>query len=99
MRIAQKPADWRLIYEAFIHSDAWKAKRLRVMKRANALCESCLDQRAQEVHHLMYPSPITLATLANQPCYQLRALCQDCHDRVHGRPVRSSEKPRPWGVK
>lgn len=79
----QTSEEWRLIYDAFLRSPAWHAKRKRVLQRANARCESCLSLPASQVHHVVYPVPLTTETLTTQPAWQLRAVCVDCHKRVH----------------
>lgn len=82
MRIKQNAKDWRIIYEAFLASSAWSLKRARVLRRS-PVCESCLLLHATQVHHTVYPQPVTLDTLTQQPNWQLRAVCTDCHERIH----------------
>lgn len=83
MRLAQQPDAWRLCYERFLASSAWTAKRALVFQRANHVCESCLTARATQVHHVVYPQPLTMATLTTQPAWQLRAVCAACHTQLH----------------
>jgi len=58
-------------------SPDWARMRKLVMKRANGLCEACLERSATEVHHTTY----ALGKLP--PAYLLAALCETCHDRMH----------------
>ena len=58
-------------------SPEWAAMRKRVMARAGARCEACLERPATDVHHRTY----NLGKLP--PAYLLVALCQTCHDRMH----------------
>lgn len=81
----QTPTEWRLIYDAFLRSPSWTEKRDRIMTRAHSICECCLHAAVTQVHHVTYPQPLTLDALAKQPNWQLRAICNDCHERVHDR--------------
>lgn len=64
-------------YSAYLLSPQWKARRAKVMKRAGGICEACLERRATQVHHLTY------ARIFNEPCFDLRAICDPCHDAIH----------------
>ena len=55
----------------------WQDLRLRVLRRAGNVCEGCLSQRAEHVHHLTYQFGIL------PPAWTLKAVCRDCHDRLH----------------
>lgn len=65
--------DWLL------RSEEWAALRMRVLVRAGAICEACLSARAVEVHHETYD----LGRLP--PAWLLRAVCAECHARLHDR--------------
>src|SRR6266436_5556226 len=41
-------------YDVYLGSLAWQAKRAKVLKRANGICEGCLDRKATQVHHHTY---------------------------------------------
>ena len=45
---------WQSDYAAYLASPEWKAKRDKVLKRANYVCEGCGDAKATVVHHLTY---------------------------------------------
>lgn len=65
-------------YEAYLRTPQWRAIRDAVLKRANGVCEGCGKQRATQVHHLTYEH------ICNEFLWELRAVCRDCHQRVHG---------------
>jgi len=87
MRVRQTPQEWRTVYTIFMSSDAWFKKRARIHTRAGHVCESCLRAPSVQVHHVVYPQPLTLESLEHQPCFQLRAVCAPCHERIHGHPI------------
>jgi 5-methylcytosine-specific restriction endonuclease McrA len=60
-------------YEDYLSSEQWKQKRLIVLQRDNYLCQSCLANRATEVHHLDY------TFLKNEPLFTLVSVCRPCH--------------------
>ena len=74
---AVKSGDWQAQYEAYRRTPLWQAKRARVLKRANGMCEGCLEANAVVVHHLIY------ASMGNELMFQLVALCRDCHAKAH----------------
>jgi len=79
----QTPTEWRTVYDAFLASPQWAAKRQRILTRANHRCECCLNANATQVHHVLYPVPLTSDALTKQPAWQLRAICNACHQMVH----------------
>lgn len=69
---------WQDWYQGvYLKSPAWKARREKVMQRANGVCEGCLVARATEVHHLTY------AHAGDEFMWELRAICRGCHERLH----------------
>jgi hypothetical protein len=58
-------------------SPEWRTLRDRVVRRSLGNCEACLASRASDVHHLTY----RLGRLP--PAWELRAVCRECHDRLH----------------
>lgn len=64
-------------YQKYLLSEAWRRRRAKVMTRANNLCEGCLMNAPSEVHHLTY------AHITEEFAFELVALCDRCHDRVH----------------
>ncbi|HEX6858799.1 MAG TPA: hypothetical protein VF138_01170 [Caulobacteraceae bacterium] len=64
-------------YESHIASEAWRQKRVKVLKRCGGLCEGCGDASAVEVHHLTYEH------LGDELLFELVGLCVTCHTKVH----------------
>ena len=58
-------------------SPDWQTLRDRVWRRAGGICEACLGNRARDIHHVTY----ALGRLP--PAWELRAVCRQCHDRLH----------------
>jgi len=58
-------------------SPEWRTLRDRVWRRAGGTCEACLANRAGDIHHVTY----ALGRLP--PAWELRAVCRQCHDRLH----------------
>jgi 5-methylcytosine-specific restriction endonuclease McrA len=69
--------DFKGQHAAYLQTDAWKSKRAKVIKRANGICEGCLEQPATQVHHLTYEH------WTNELLYELVAICRDCHMKAH----------------
>jgi 5-methylcytosine-specific restriction endonuclease McrA len=77
---------WRRTYEAFLKSPDWKSMRTLVMQRADHLCEACLTNEAEHVHHTVYPKvdgEVSAFDFRNQPLWELRAVCWTCHAAIH----------------
>lgn len=64
-------------YKVYLASPEWKSKRERVLKRANRLCEGCLERQATQVHHLTYKH------WSEEFLFELVAVCDPCHERLH----------------
>lgn len=65
-------------YGEYLESDHWREISKKVMRRAQNLCEGCLAQTAEHVHHMTYDH------VGNEFAFELIALCADCHERFHG---------------
>ncbi|MEQ9290080.1 MAG: hypothetical protein RIG77_24330 [Cyclobacteriaceae bacterium] len=63
-------------YSNYLESEEWKEKRKLVLKRDNHLCQSCLTNKATQVHHKNYKY------LYNEPLFELVSVCKPCHDRI-----------------
>jgi 5-methylcytosine-specific restriction endonuclease McrA len=70
-------AEWFKGYDAYLASPAWKTKREKVLSRANGTCDGCGDRPPVQVHHLTYKH------VGNEFLWELRAVCNACHDRAH----------------
>jgi len=67
-------------YENYIRtSPLWMTRRRLVLSRAKGICEACLGAAATEVHHEDYDF------LFNEVLWLLRAVCHECHQKIHGR--------------
>jgi 5-methylcytosine-specific restriction endonuclease McrA len=64
-------------YAEYLESDAWKALRAKVLKRASHICEGCGTAEAVQAHHLRY------AHIGHEFLWELVAVCLECHERVH----------------
>ena len=73
-------------YVAYMNSPKWKKLRTLILQRDRNLCRGCLLQPATEVHHLTYEH------VYNELAFELISLCDDCHDRAHGRQVGKRKK-------
>lgn len=73
-----KAHDFQSIHKKHLDSEKWKNLRRLIMDRANGICEGCLTNPAEEVHHKTY------AHLGDEFCFELIALCRKCHSRYHG---------------
>lgn len=77
---------WWAAYDEYLYSPTWQQKRALVLRRANGLCEGCGERRAVQAHHLQYPRecwPGSPQWIALEKLFDLRAVCEICHDDVH----------------
>jgi 5-methylcytosine-specific restriction endonuclease McrA len=73
----EENARWQSWYADYLRSPQWRAIRQKVLRRANGACEGCGDAVATQVHHITYKN------VGNEFLWELRAICDDCHDRCH----------------
>jgi 5-methylcytosine-specific restriction endonuclease McrA len=76
-------------YRVYMESAEWEAKRRRVLGRAHYVCEGCGQRKAEHVHHLDY------SNFGNEFLWQLVAVCQECHERAHGRRIGRKKRSTP----
>lgn len=50
----ERSEEWWAKYNAYLISPEWLAKLERVLWRDNYFCQSCLEERARQVHHKTY---------------------------------------------
>lgn len=62
-------------YTEYLASAAWIQKRGRIMDRDNEQCPC--GSRATQIHHLTY------ARIGQEHDSDLRAVCDQCHDKIH----------------
>lgn len=65
-------------YALYLQTGEWKERRQRVLQRERYICQGCLSERATQVHHTTYEH------LGAELLFQLIALCDACHRRIHG---------------
>jgi len=70
---------WLEWYTQYLQSDIWQGKRNLVFRRAGRVCEACGITMATNIHHLTY------AHVGAEPLFDLAAVCQSCHDEIHGK--------------
>jgi len=63
-------------YNAYLKSGEWRERRRLVLQRDGYLCQACLQAEASQVHHLTYDHVFA------EPLFDLRAVCQSCHERI-----------------
>ena len=68
---------WWSQYTEYLGTTAWRDRRELVLRRANGICENCLDAKAAQVHHTTY------AHVGREHLWELRAVCQGCHELIH----------------
>jgi hypothetical protein len=67
---------WFAEHNNYLKSDEWKSKRLLVLKRDNYTCQSCLLNKATQIHHKSY------RYWQNEPLFDLISVCFDCHELI-----------------
>lgn len=64
-------------YKEYLSSPEWKNKRLKVLRRANYICEICGIKKAYQVHHKTYKR------IYKEKLSDLIATCGICHQAEH----------------
>lgn len=72
--------EWQQRYEEHLESDYWKKIRSLVLARDKEMCQGCLSNLAQHVHHLTYER------MGRELAIDLVSLCVECHERAHKLP-------------
>jgi hypothetical protein len=73
----RKNKEWWEWYNNYLLTYKWRNKRQRVLERDKHICQSCLINKATEVHHLSYKF------VGNEPLFQLVSICDTCHKMIH----------------
>lgn len=68
----------RATYNEYLKTDIWKDKRRRVLERCGGVCESCLINPAEHVHHKQYSY-----YYGHEPLFDLVGVCVPCHELLH----------------
>jgi hypothetical protein len=66
-------------YRAVMASGGWRRRRRRAIGRAGRRCQRCGAPGPLDVHHLTY------ARLGRERPGDLLAVCESCHQALHGR--------------
>ena len=73
----------------FYASGAWKKARDAYRKQAGGMCERCLVQPGEIVHHKIPLTPQNINDPSIALGFQnLELVCRDCHAEAHGRRKR-----------
>lgn len=73
----------------FYNSGAWKRARSEYRKMAGKMCERCLVQPGDIVHHKVELTPQNINDPRIALSYDnLELVCRNCHAEVHGRAKR-----------
>ncbi len=86
---AEKQRQWWAWYDAYLRTPAWRAKSRIVIRRANGVCEGCGQRPPTQVHHITYRH------VGDEFLFELRAVCDQCHQRLHD-DDRASESLARW---
>lgn len=79
-----------VLYERYINSSQWQAKRELVLARDNGRCVLCDSNTDLEIHHRNYDR------LGNEDLSDLTTLCRDCHEVVTDMIRRRRYKKKGW---
>ncbi len=87
-RTANMESGLDVSYQEYLRSPEWKRKRNLVLKRDNNICQGCLVNEAEEVHHFHYED------VPNELLFDLISVCSGCHARIHQKHIEKRKKLR-----
>lgn len=64
-------------HNVYLKSDQWRQLRLKILERDRYICQSCLTEKATQVHHLTYER------WKKEAAFDLTSVCDKCHERIH----------------
>ena len=73
-------------YYEYMHSEEWRKKRLKVLKRDGFRCQMCGTAKNLRVHHINYEHLGTDAELDD-----LITLCDTCHTQIHAQDIKKKQ--------
>ena len=73
-------------YYDYMHSEEWRKKRLKVLKRDGFRCQMCGTAKNLRVHHINYEHLGTDAELDD-----LITLCDTCHTQIHAQDIKKKQ--------
>lgn len=75
------PTSRRERYSAYLHSEHWRALKVRCFRLRGHRCEVCHSRHRIEGHHLTYREPLESCTEDD-----VMILCHRCHATAHNDP-------------
>lgn len=66
-------------YHNYMASEAWERKRQEVFSLCRGICQRCKCLPATQVHHKTY------ARVGDEKLTDLKAVCNRCHEWIHGK--------------
>jgi hypothetical protein len=66
----------RVAYAAYRRSNAWHAKRTKILRR-DPVCAACGEAPSAQAHHLTYDR------IFREPLFDLVGVCRPCHEELH----------------
>lgn len=79
----------RAEYDAYLHSQAWRNRRLAAIEAAGGRCQLCNSPDNLEAHHRTY------VRFGRELPGDLTVLCGECHQLYHGRVAAERAEPQP----
>lgn len=76
---AEQREGWFAQYDAYLKTDKWRRKRSARLSLDRHTCTAqvrCDGSPATEVHHVTY------AHLGDEPLFDLRSVCHECHEAI-----------------
>jgi len=67
----------QLVYQQYRNTPEWQRKREAVFEREKGICQGCLQEPIEHVHHATYTH------LYDELLFQLIGLCENCHRKAH----------------
>jgi hypothetical protein len=64
-------------YNEYLLSERWAKKREKVIARCKGVCEGCMENPVEHVHHLTYTH------VFNEMLFELVGVCRECHNKIH----------------
>jgi 5-methylcytosine-specific restriction endonuclease McrA len=81
-RVRRRIRSHSLLYDSYLHSQLWRARRWQWIAQARGRCQHCGHRGDLTVHHLTY------ARLGRERDEDVQVLCWPCHHARHHTPRR-----------
>ena len=87
----QQSVDWFRKHTTYLQSPEWAERRANVLRRDGYICQACLQNPANQVHHLSYDH------WGHEPLFDLTSVCKPCHNKLTAmdRNRRNGQKSEP----